>query len=844
MALTADDSWKKLDVCLAEALDLPEQERELFLEARLAGDDVAIREARRLLAQSRDAERLFSRSPVASLSGLGVGSRLGPWQLEKPLGAGGMGVVWLARRVDGQAEMLAAVKLLPPVFRASPALEERFQMEKQILARLQHPHIARLLDAGAGDAETPNFVMEYVDGLPLTTYLSKTGMDLLGRIRLFLKICDAVQYAHENLVIHRDLKPQNILTGANGEPKLLDFGIGKLLDSANAQATQSLAFSLDYASPEQIQGGRISTSSDVYSLGLVLYEVIAGEPSRQWSTLSLGEVVTASDRWIVPPLPDRDLSAICRKAAAIHQDSRYRSVSELTADLERWLQGRPVEARPAGPLYQAWCFARRNRAAVAGSTLAFGAIVTLGAWGWLAAGRAENERAAAIRSSKQLEVALAREQTALAKEVAAHKSAEAERNEAQRQAGIAREMQRQSDERFSSVLRIHQTAIESALQSVARLPGGTKASVAIIERALGRLSEVQPSNAGRPAFLALQAETYTNLADLYGGSNSNLGDREKYRANLHRSVELWSEAHRLAPDRLDYERGYLGASFAAELLDKPQIAEGQSLPAYFVRFEQDFKHLASKMPDAARSLGNYYFRRGNLRRSQQEKAADYKLALQWFSRNLDENNPNSTAARDAALMHKYLASTLTLQVAERFTHAGEAVRLDQRRVSLSPNDGPRKLDHAFSLSVLSDVKYAAKDFAGAKQGYFESFRIRKALAANDRDNIFVIRSLWYPLRWYTTLSAMDQDWQALRTALSEYDWIAAQIPKAKPSISDDIGITYYSGLLSANAGDRAAACASFERSHRIAAANPNAQPQWIQASLIEAELAHWECRPK
>ena len=167
-------------------------------------------------------------------------------------------------------------------------------MEKQILARLQHPNIARLLDASAGVGDTPNFVMEYIEGVPLMEYLQRNGVE---RLALFLKICEAVQYAHANLVIHRDLKPQNILVNEVGEPKLLDFGIGKILNdpAGDASITLRRSFSLDYASPEQIRGGVISTATDVYSLGLILFEMLTGVRARRWNDKALGEVLAESD---------------------------------------------------------------------------------------------------------------------------------------------------------------------------------------------------------------------------------------------------------------------------------------------------------------------------------------------------------------------------------------------------------------------------------------------------------------------------------------------------------------------------------------------------------------------
>ncbi|BDC49871.1 hypothetical protein F183_A21870 [Bryobacterales bacterium F-183] len=846
----ATGRWAKIDACLGEALDIESpSEREAFLVSQLTGDPEALAEARRLLSQADTAYEVFDRSPVADLAGLKEGARLGPWQLVKQLGSGGMGVVWMARRVDGQAEMLAAIKLLPPAFRNAD-LEQRFQVEKQILARLEHPGIARLLDAGTGGGgDTPNFVMEYVDGQSLTDYIAQERLPLAARLRLFLRICDAVQYAHSNLVIHRDLKPHNILVNAKSEPKLLDFGIGKIVNEAQQNATLHRAFSLDYASPEQIRGAAIGTAADVYALGLILYEMLTGEPARRWGSLALGEVLDRADRFELPPMEDRDLTEVCRKATAVDPTMRYRTVAEFAADVERRAEGRPVEARPVSQLYRAYCFARRNRVGVASASVAVALILGLTVWGWVSAQRAASERAVAVEKTVALQSALLRESEALKKEVEARSTAEARRLEAQRQTEFAQSMQAlaaqrelQAEERMRSLLRLYQASMGSAVQSVARLSGGTAASIAWMESALQRLSELKPSEAGRPAYLAMQAETHVNLASLYGGSNSNLGQKEKYESHLRRSLELWSEAHRLAPNNHEWTRGYLSARFSVVRLDKAKFEKGKPLPEVWLKTLQDFTALAAVFPPATRIVGDYYFWRATYQPEVAASVADYRSSLAWFQKTLDEAKPTMLALRDNALLHKYLADSRTLALEERLQHAAEAIRLDTRRVQLDPDNAASKLDLAFSIAVGAGLAHQKGDYRDSLAKFREAFTIRRDLARNDRQNAFLVRSLWFPLRWYGQTAYKLGDWETLRVAIREYELLIREVDPAYRSLTDDVGYVVFQAFVAEHDGSSDKACTLLNQALAMQKTNTATQRTWYSLDDLMEEITQRKCQ--
>jgi serine/threonine-protein kinase len=429
------------------ALDLDVDRRAAWLNARCGNDGQLRAEVDALIAAHESPpgilERRLTPAPRPSTEPL-IDRRIGPYRVVRELGRGGMGVVYLAERVDGEFRREVAIKLL----RNSPDADElhrRFIAERQILASLSHPHIAQLLDGGTTQGQLPYLVMEYVDGLPITTYCDRHSLDVASRLRLFVDVCRAVNSAHQNLVIHRDIKPGNILVTAAGQVKLLDFGIAKLLNSAMGGTTMPhthTAFRVmtpDYASPEQVRGDPLTTGSDVYALGVVLYELLAGrrpynvrtggerelqelvcerEPERPstWATRapspdeleapSPAEV--ASLRCTSPERLERtltgDLDAIVMMALRKEPRRRYGSAELLAEDIERHLNGLPVLARHPSRAYYLGKFLRRHRAAVSlGAVAALSLVAGTGvAVKQTTAARRDRDRAtAALTQARQ-----------------------------------------------------------------------------------------------------------------------------------------------------------------------------------------------------------------------------------------------------------------------------------------------------------------------------------------------------------------------------------------------------------------------------------------------------------
>ena len=390
------EDWQRASVLFERALDLAPGARMAWLDAECR--DPALRaEVVRLLAADAAADDFLERPllGIASPDDFAVadaraGARFGAWRTLRPIGAGGMGEVWLAERADGAFEQQVAIKRLAY---PTPELVRRFRHERRVLAGLHHPHIARLFDAGLGEDGAPYFVMEYVAGEPLATYCEAHGLGLAARIGLFLQVCDAVQYAHRSLVVHRDLKPSNILVTADGDAKLLDFGIAKVIDTgADGDATATLVQRMtpDYAAPEQIRGEAVTTATDVYALGVLLHELLAGErPFRRHGrhgdparvrVEAPPQASTAAARSAGAPRAwahrlRGDLDRIVAKAMAAEPDRRYAGAEALADDLRRHLDGRPVSARGDDPGYRVRRFVARHRVAVmAAAAVAFALV--------------------------------------------------------------------------------------------------------------------------------------------------------------------------------------------------------------------------------------------------------------------------------------------------------------------------------------------------------------------------------------------------------------------------------------------------------------------------------------
>jgi len=389
----SNSDWAAAFALFDQAMDLDAAQRERWLGSLQGPDQRVLVLLRELLAHHDQIEQgglraqLLTRSEADnSAETLAPGTQVGPYSLIERLGAGGMGTVWLAERIDKLLDRKVALKL-PHTGWAMPDFAARLRHERQLLASLEHPRIARLYDAGVGTDGRPWLALEVVRGEPINAYCNQNNLTIRDRLKLMLQVAQAVAYAHSRLIVHRDLKPSNILVDSQGDVHLLDFGIGKLLDPAQPDegATRfgTRAFTPDYGSPEQLRGDTVTTATDIYSLGVVLYELLTGQrPHRRSTEISIEHAVAMVEpdppshlTAVGAPKLSADLDAIVLEALEKNPAQRYPTVAALADDIERYLRGEPVHARRGSGWYRATKFLRRHWTSVVAASLVLIAIL-------------------------------------------------------------------------------------------------------------------------------------------------------------------------------------------------------------------------------------------------------------------------------------------------------------------------------------------------------------------------------------------------------------------------------------------------------------------------------------
>jgi serine/threonine protein kinase/tetratricopeptide (TPR) repeat protein len=613
--------------------------------------------------------------------------QIGQYRVERELGRGGMGVVYLAWRADQQFQKQVAIKLLQGSMTSEEALK-RFRFERQILANLEHPNIARLLDGGATERGEPYIVMEYVrGGAPIDRYCEEHGLRLDQRLKLFQTVCSAVEYAHQHLIVHRDLKPGNILVTGDGQVKLLDFGIAKALvpvfgpDEAAHTKTGVLAMTPEYASPEQLRGEPIGVASDVYTLGVVLYQLLTGclpfrtraggipelmrevceqEPRKPSTAVANRTRVTGhgesfkesalsqiEGRVKLSRKLSGDVDNIVLMTMRKEAGRRYASVEQLREDIRRYLEGLPVVARPATAMYRAEKFGRRHAGAIAAATLLAASLV-----GGMVATSRQAQRADEQRVLAQHQAAEADRQRQLAMKNSS--VAKAQADEAQRQ-------RRNADDRFEDVRKLAASLIFDVDVEVARLSGSTAARKVIVEKGLEYLELLSRERADDKQLGEELAKSYAAIGRIQRARNiPNLGDAGGSRKSYEKVLEIAGRVeakHGNSPSlvkaRADAYNGlgdlcYLDGDLPAA---RGHFAKGLQLAEHYARISPPQDYEAIRYPlRLYGKLADIHMENG-----QMEQAEILLLrARDWCDRAWKTRQESITASRDRVVSNTHL----------------------------------------------------------------------------------------------------------------------------------------------------------------------------------------------
>ncbi|MGZ5021048.1 MAG: protein kinase domain-containing protein [Chthoniobacterales bacterium] len=815
------ERWQRIKDVLAGALDQPnEQSRAAFLSSACAEDTALQREVQSLLDQPPDefdsvAETigLVNVDPFSSGS---AGRRMGAYELVRELGRGGMGTVWLARRADQHFEKLVAIKLLKRGTDTDEVLS-RFQAERQILARLDHPNIARLLDAGTTDDGLPYFVMEYVDGARLTDFVREEKLSLGERLRLFLKICGAVQFAHQNLVVHRDLKPGNILVTPECEPKLLDFGVAKLLAAGDDAWQMTMAgrerFTPGYASPEQVRGEPITTVSDVYSLGALLYEMLTDIAPHRFPTstptaLQIEHVVceeeTARPSTVALDHEMRrqlrgDLDTIVLRALAKVPERRYRGAGHFADDLRRYLENKPVHARPDTVGYRAGKFLRRNKkAAIAAGlillSLGVGGVATL------------------------------------------------------RQAQIANRERARAVRRFNQVRRIANSFMIEFHNLIAELPGSLAARQLVTQKAVDYLDSLAQEAGDDLTLQSELAQAYDKIGDVTFNVQQSIATHGKalslnealvraapanssYRRQLSESYDKMADSMKIAG------HSARAIAYARKSLDMMQSVAGSD-PA-----NQDVQHaladcrigLAIAMSDA----GDF-----------QGALENGRLALQAYQKLAAQNPDDKFAERDLESALRQVA-TDELDAGEfehAMTHAREAFVITQRMFEAEPSNSRHRRDMWATHFQLGECFSAQGDPSAARDHYQKAIELMEALAAADPKDSGHRR--WLALTYSSmggALAALGQSQEAFsfqERAKAMSEKLAAEDESRVEVQRDLVKINQALGSISLTSGQVEQASSYFQQARSLAEHLLVLDPEnaRIRAALVEAIAGLDKCQ--
>ena len=759
------ENWQKVKEILRDTLNVEPQQRQKFLEKAKINGEIRS-EVESLLAFEEASADFMSLSigdfyeDFAEISeeseNLLQGQGIGNYEIVREIGYGGMGTVYLAERADGKFEQRVALKILRREMNTA-ALRRRFQQEREILASLEHPNIARLLDAGTTDDKIPFIAMEYIEGLPIDNYCDKYDLGIDERLDLFRKICAAVNFAHRNLIVHRDLKPSNILVNDEGEPTLLDFGISKILSaefeqSDSATVTRLGAMTTSYASPEQLQNKSVTTATDVYSLGVILYELLSGHrpfKEKESDFREIQKAIIESD----PPPPSAvldfgsgisdlnnkteyelsrtknqnqktnseaanpkskirnlkslsgDLDNIVLKALRKEPERRYSSADNFSEDIKRYLRGLPVTARPNTFSYRAEKFLKRNRISVSVAGLLFLAIIT------------------GIASTLW-------------------------------QARVAQVERTKAEKRFADVRELANSYIFDVYPEIENLEGSLKAREKILTNALRYLDSLSNEAAGDLELQSELATAYEKIGDVQGAmTNSSLG-------NIQAGLDSYQKARKMRE---------------VVLAANPENIETK-------------EKLANNYYTIARTLWN------NSSTSEAEEMFENGLKVR---RELVAAQPDSVEFQNglAILLIDYGAiPVFNSQTEKALVLFDEALKIVEEIQRKEPENTDFKKTLTRLLRVMSKAKGSIGDYEGGIRGLEQAVKVSHELAKQFPNDFRVQRSVWLTNSIFCELYIEKKDGQkAVEMCVLTIDFPKAALEKEPENgvVAFDLAISHF-----------------------------------------------------
>jgi tRNA A-37 threonylcarbamoyl transferase component Bud32/tetratricopeptide (TPR) repeat protein len=771
------ERWSRVKEVFAAALEQEAARRASYVEEACVGDSELQTEVISLL-EALDTAGDFIEEEAAQRVGLAsaikkdwIGRRLGPYRIVDEAGRGGMSQVFKAVRDDEQYEKQVAIKLLKPGL-DTDSLLRRFKAERQILAQLSHPNIAHLLDGGATEEGAPYLVMEYIEGNPIDVYCDVRQLGVIERIDLFRDLCAAVHYVHQHLMVHGDLKCGNVFVTEQGVVKLLDFGIAKLLGPTPAvrEATGFLALTPEYASPEQVRGEPITTASDIYSLGVLLYRLLSGAlpyeatGSTTWQlakqicehdprppSATAEEATTGYGRFA--KALRGDLDNIVLKALKKTPDERYPSAEQFAEDLRRYLRGFPVAARPDTTGYRVRKFAQRHKsAAIAGMLFVVALIAGIITTGWQAH-RAEVQR---LRAERHL----------------------------------------------NEVRELTSVYLADVYDAVAVLPGGTKARKLLVENSIKYLAGLEREAQDSPQLQRDLAVAYDRLADVQGDYiGANIGDTEgaleshRHALRLRRALvehDPTVDARReLLRSAVKLSELLMGQSTVPEALNLAR--EGAEMGDSLLR---DKNTSARDRRYAAAAFMNYGWAQG--------LAGDVEAGMPWLEKSLRVNEQlaaedptNVDAQRSVVVVNGRMGDVYSEgvdQPAKALPYYERALSLVEPIAAANHDDAELQRMKAFTLSSIADLQNSLQRPAEGLANYQRSLAIIEPLRAADPDDEFGRQAVAFLLNGRGESQLLLGNHAAAMHDFSEAEKILRNGPQPQPTDITEIrmlpGVTY------------------------------------------------------